>query len=291
MISYLEEFFVNGITMERSLNLFLGSTSKETSLSTLRAYYGRLQANLPWTEIRELIRAMFTEGEEISIRKRHFYGNDGVCLFKFMVNANDPQKGYVGFVLGLNVTCFAIISVAYILVGVTTKRSSKGVVGNGNENLAVRMRKRNQALQTKIAMIIGTDFACWSPFIVVSILNVCEVVDLSAWYGFLSIVFLPINGIINPLLYNSSLSGPAQLDIMKAITDLYKSLKQIAIGCFSSSSQEPTDQTTATTDQPATTDEVAAAIDRDTSAIDTATDETSASDHGTSASVLKTTSL
>eukprot|EP00116_Pleurobrachia_bachei_P001645 sb/3461907/ len=229
MIPYLEEFFVNGLTVERSLNLFLGSTSKETSLSTLRVYYGRLQATLPWTEIRELIRAMFTEGDEISIRKRHFIPLlPHTDKFKYQLR-NDPQKGYVGFVLGLNATCFAIISLAYILVGVTTNRSSKGVMGNGNENMAVRMRKRNQALQTKIAMIIGTDFACWSPFIIVSILNACEVVDLSAWYGFLSIVFLPINGIINPLLY-SSLSGPAYAVIKKAVTSVNESVRQLVIG-------------------------------------------------------------
>eukprot|EP00116_Pleurobrachia_bachei_P009253 sb/3469515/ len=222
---------------------------------------------------------MFTEGDEISIGKRHFYGNDGVCLFKFMVNANDPQKGYVGFVLGLNATCFAIISLAYILVGVTTNRSSKGVVANGNENMAVRMRKRNQALQTKIAMIIGTDFACWSPFIIVSILNACKVVDLSEWYGFLSIVFLPINGIINPLLY-SSLSGPVYAVIKKAVTNINESVRQLVIRCYfsTSQSQEPTDQDAANIAQTAAIGQAAPASDQDTSAID----------QDTSASVFKT---
>lgn len=39
----------------------------------------------------------------------------------------------------------------------------------------------------------------WLPFIIVCIINYSGVLDTSAWYPVFSIIFLPINSIINPI--------------------------------------------------------------------------------------------
>ena len=60
-------------------------------------------------------------------------------------------------------------------------------------------------LQTKIAAIIATDFVTWIPFIVMAILyshNLIKDDDLNFIYPFCSFVLLPINSVINPVIYN-----------------------------------------------------------------------------------------
>jgi hypothetical protein len=47
-----------------------------------------------------------------------------------------------------------------------------------------------------------TDFFCWAPFIVISALHYYLIVDASSWYATFSILILPINSVINPVLYD-----------------------------------------------------------------------------------------
>ena len=63
--------------------------------------------------------------------------------------------------------------------------------------------KRNAALQRKVSLIIFTDFICWIPFVCVSFLHYLRVFDASPWYAVFSIIILPINSVINPLLYDN----------------------------------------------------------------------------------------
>ena len=77
-------------------------------------------------------------------------------------------------------------------------------------------RDANRALQAKISAIILTDFCCWVPLSIVSFLHLSEAVNASTWYPFFSILILPINSVINPLLYDSAfyfglVSGPARV--------------------------------------------------------------------------------
>ena len=55
-------------------------------------------------------------------------------------------------------------------------------------------------------MIIITDFMCWVPFIVVCGLHYLSVFDATPWYSLFSLVVLPINSLINPLLYNEEIA-------------------------------------------------------------------------------------
>ena len=154
---------------------------------------------------------MFTEGAPV--RNTHFYGNDGVCLFKYLVRTNDPQKEFVWALLATNLLCFPVIVTSYLYIHTITRRSGEHL--RQNQNMAVRLRKRRQVLQRKIALIIGSDFVCWSPFIVISLLHATELVDVSEWYGFLSIVFLPINSVINPLIYDETVPKYLLMPIWK----------------------------------------------------------------------------
>ena len=135
------------------------------------------------------------EGEAV-----HFYGNDGVCVFKFLVTKDDPQRLYSLILLGINFVCFVIISACYIFISVSAYHSSKAT--GRNDNSKNRFRRD---LQLKVSAIIMTDFLCWIPLTAVCFLHYGDVIDATKWYPFFSIVLLPINSVINPLLYNGDL--------------------------------------------------------------------------------------
>jgi len=121
---------------------------------------------LSWTTIRKLTKDMFTDapdGKPLS-RTLGFYGSDGVCLFKYLVGLEDPQRWFVWGTTLLNCTCFLTIISSYLLVHVITARSSSKF---NNKSAAAK----NRAFNLKIQLIILTDVLCWVPFLIVCLLH------------------------------------------------------------------------------------------------------------------------
>ena len=197
-----EDFFVNGINYPRS-PLFVGSVSNFKHLEIFEEYFGRMRSkDLSWKNIDRLVVSMFSEEYGgITRNQVHFYGNAGVCLFKYFVTSDDSQRIYVWFTLFLNIICFAAITMAYIIIHFISAKSSSQCANN-NENQ--QLKNRNKRLQRKITLIIGTDFCCWIPFIAMCFLHSLGVTDASPYYSLFSIVVLPINSVINPLLYDET---------------------------------------------------------------------------------------
>ena len=208
VIKKLENVFVNGVKFLDDLKIFIGTPDKEKVFDVIKAYYGRTkEATLKWDLLIKMARNMFSrdfdyEDHTERVAKVDFYGNDGVCLFKYFVQNDDPQKSFVWGILALNFICFLFISLAYLLIGISSRRSSKSVAGSNNR----QMQKRNRRMNQKIAIIIVTDFLCWIPFIVICFLHSVGVLDATPWYALFSMVILPINSVINPLLYDDVLT-------------------------------------------------------------------------------------
>ena len=207
LVPQFEDFFVNGMTYDPSIKLFIGAPGKEIHHDLLEEYYGKIKKKtLKWRTINDLVDGMFSNdyGVDVLGRKRlKFYGNEGVCLFKFFVKADDPQRIYTWVVISMNMICFAIISVCYIFINILTSASSKVLT---REKAGHEIRKRNRRLQRKISLIIGTDFFCWLPITIASGLHSGAIIDATQYYALISIVFLPINSVINPVLYNDFFS-------------------------------------------------------------------------------------
>ena len=201
LVPYFEDFFVNGMTYKPSVRLFIGAPGKEAHLGILQEYYGKIKSGtLSWRIINDLIDGMFSNdygGDVLGRKKLEFYGNDGVCLFKFFVKPNDPQRFYTWTILAMNMLCFIIISISYIYINITANAASQKI---GN---------KNRKLQQKISLIIATDFLCWLPIVIACCLHSSEVINATPWYPIISIVFLPINSVINPLLYNDFVANSA----------------------------------------------------------------------------------
>ena len=82
-------------------------------------------------------------------------------------------------------------------------------------------------MQRKISVIIATDFLCWIPFVVVCSLHTLSVVDATPWYALFSIVILPINSVINPLLYDATITDTVKKYFSLAIAIIQRRLTQI----------------------------------------------------------------
>ena len=212
----LENYFVNGMVYFNN-PMLIGSHDKNKHMSILKAHYGKFKVQVvSWRQIMSMISGMFSMGDNNRVigTKLNFYGNSGVCLFKFFVRQSDPQRGFVWFVIILNAVCFLVICVSYSAIYITVansaRRVSKGTIGrksSTNSQMRQSQKKqsnRNVALNRKIALMILTDFLCWIPFVLLSSAHYLGVLDATSFYSFFSIIVLPLNSVINPLLYNNS---------------------------------------------------------------------------------------
>ena len=119
-------------------------------------------------------------------------------MFKYLVTMEDPQRWFSIGVILVNFVCFVIITICYIIINSTAAPASK--------NISKSAKRRNLKLQAKISFIILTDFLCWVPFITVCLLHFGGATDATSWYPIFSTIILPINSVINPLLYNNTIT-------------------------------------------------------------------------------------
>ena len=203
MVRY-EDYFVNGMTYNPKISIFPAFVTKDMHINKISKYYGRIVDSVlyTWAKIDNLISNIFSnQYGGIGRRKVHFYGNDGVCLFKYFVSREDPQKVYVWSNLILNFVCFTIIFICYSKVLFSTK-SLKQRARMCNHEAQNRRSRDKEESHLQIALIIATDFLCWVPFMLVCMLHSFEIMDATALYPISSIVILPINSVINPILYH-----------------------------------------------------------------------------------------
>ncbi|XP_030847651.1 G-protein coupled receptor GRL101-like isoform X2 [Strongylocentrotus purpuratus] len=97
--------------------------------------------------------------------------------------------------IGVNMVLFIFILVCYVAMFLEVKKSTQSV---GNATI----RNREIKVARKMALIVGTDFACWMPIIVMGILTQSGLVVLpTSLYAWSVIFIIPINSSINPILY------------------------------------------------------------------------------------------
>ena len=221
LIPSLEDIFVQGMYYDNhDYSIFIGFPNKERHLKILETYYGNSTSilnNASWSEIGKQVEGMFTqEYGNITKRPVHFYGNDGVCLFKYFVRTDDARRSrnssrdemlgsqkdpVVWTMLAVNLFCFFVITCCYMVITYKTRQSSQRSGQDGNQD----RQREERAIQNKIMMIIATDFLCWVPFIIISALHNLGYNDASKWYSTFAMTVLPLNSVINPLVYDKTL--------------------------------------------------------------------------------------
>ncbi|XP_033638715.1 G-protein coupled receptor GRL101-like [Asterias rubens] len=96
--------------------------------------------------------------------------------------------------LGVNLLCFLAVTLCYVAIFAKVKRSVRRVKRSHKEN--------EIKLASKMAIIVGSDFLCWMPVIVLGILSQTSVIKIEPdVYAWLVVFVLPINSSLNPYLY------------------------------------------------------------------------------------------
>ena len=223
LVPTLEDYFVQGMYYEPDENykLFVGFPNKVRHLRILRSYFNttNLTAALSWREIGEKVDDMFSQQYGTATRRPvHFYGNDGVCLFRYFIRSDDARRSrntldnesqitdakgdaILWLILVLNLLCFIVMSICYSVIMIKNVLSARrsGQITNPDR------LKEQKSMQNKIALIIMTDFLCWVPFIIVCILHNLGYVDATKWYVNFAMAVLPLNSFINPFIYDTNI--------------------------------------------------------------------------------------
>ena len=260
LIPSLEDYFVQGMYYDPSYKLFIGFLNKDRHVSVLKEYYkyvnssdsNRITSKMSWKEIGKKVDGMFSQDYETLTRSPvHFYGNDGVCLFKYFVRTDDARRSrnetYVTYshedpavwtMLAVNLGCFIVVTVCYVKIILHTRKSTNE---SGQYDNPDRL-KENKALEKRIMTIIVTDFICWVPFICVSILHNIGKIDASSWYVYLAMIALPLNSVINPLIYDKVLLADIRqkfYNLVVLIKRIFPSVVSKCTDIFRSESIEP----------------------------------------------------
>ncbi|XP_071478267.1 G-protein coupled receptor GRL101-like [Diadema antillarum] len=106
----------------------------------------------------------------------------------------------IALFLGVNLILFLFILVCYVIIFIKVKRSAKAIEGARHTHESSRDQEAKMA--AKMAVIVGTDFCCWMPVIIMGILSQTGLVELPvALYAWCAVFILPINASLNPYLY------------------------------------------------------------------------------------------
>ena len=227
LVPQLEDYFVQGIYYESENNVFMGFPNKERHINVLKAYFGEqlnTSYDMPWKDIHSKMGQMFTNKHEtLGWRKVHFYGNDGLCLFKYFVRNDDARRSrqtlqektrvldYIDFdgnallwvVLSVNFVCFLVMFISYVRIIIQTWKSSS----NSGQNSNLENVQQKERIELKISLIVATDFLCWVPFIIVCAFHNFQFIDATHWYAYFAMVVFSLNSVLNPLLYDDSITN------------------------------------------------------------------------------------
>ena len=142
LVTSLEDYFVQGMYYDPMYKVFIGFPDKSRHLKTLEAYYrnasnstsSNFTGGISWSDIGVLVDGMFTaDYGRLTRTPVHFYGNDGICLFKYFIRSDDARRSrntlenvsniadhkgnlIVWLMLGLNFVCIVTIPICYLRV-------------------------------------------------------------------------------------------------------------------------------------------------------------------------------
>ena len=193
-------YFYNGYYIPDT-NLYFSPKKNEDYAKLLDQVYPSNLTTENMTDInaiKSLLKKMFlfpedSTEETLVFSTLGFYGSSGSCIFKYFVDPKDPQRSFSWAILIFNFICMVVVALSYFSVHLLSQKSAA----------KVGVSRRFGALQRKISLIIISDFFCWTPFILICILHYTNKINATPYYSFFSIVVLPINSLINPILYDN----------------------------------------------------------------------------------------
>ena len=125
-----------------------------------------------------------------------YYNKHATCLPKLFLTKNDLSWR---FSIALTICNFVLC--LYIVFSYAIICKAKKLNQKSSKNLQI------QSMQKRIALLIGSDCACWLPICVVVFLRCSGVAISDSVYAFTAVILLPINSAVNPLIYSNLSQG------------------------------------------------------------------------------------
>ena len=100
LMPQMEDFFVNGMTYDPLVKLFIGSPGKKIHLNIVQEYYGKVkEKNLKWRVINDLIDDMFSHdhiNNAIGRKNLNFMGMKEFASSNFLLKKMTPKESTSG---------------------------------------------------------------------------------------------------------------------------------------------------------------------------------------------------
>ncbi|XP_033639058.1 G-protein coupled receptor GRL101-like, partial [Asterias rubens] len=136
----------------------------------------------------------------------------GVPLNRTITQQAEPSWIFSATVyLGINFACCLVVMGCYIAIAfvVIIKLPAKKL----HKRKDREHRRREMTMATRMLLIVGTDFCCWMPVIIMGILSQSGAVDIpDETYAWVVVFVIPINSAINPYLYTVSNANAVSLN-------------------------------------------------------------------------------
>ena len=169
------------------------TASKSNSIPYLKSIDNSRDLN-DWYFNSEKVRKQYPNTSINVKRSFGYYSSSSVCLPDFY------SKSVVASTFSISLQSFNLflivsISVRHILIFYKIKSSKVGKCSKKKSNKENKLMKR-------IILIIVTDIACWLPIIILSYASFLKYRIPEILHPLSSIVLLPINSLVNPIIYS-----------------------------------------------------------------------------------------
>ena len=169
------------------------SASKPNSIPASQSVY-KVRDFKDWYFNSEKLRSKYPNTSIVIKKTFGFYGSSAVCLPDFY--SKSPVSSKFSFALmSFNLFLIVCVSLGYILIFYKIK-SRKSVKPSKTDP------KKENTMLFRISLIIATDIACWLPIIAFSFASFFGYQIPDIVHSLTSIVLLPINSLLNPVLYS-----------------------------------------------------------------------------------------
>ncbi|XP_078492170.1 uncharacterized protein LOC144747761 [Ciona intestinalis] len=166
------------ITKDQFMFLYKSVSTYNTNISS---------PTLNWDQAKHKMAETF---QELEIKAEFgYYGETSVCMPKLFVTVGEAVWEYSAFLIVLNFCLFMYVVAVYISL---FKQSTK------MKNSA----RRSNKLQKTISLLILTNFCCWIPICIMAFVSLSGVQLDRIVYVISAGVLLPINSVINPIIYS-----------------------------------------------------------------------------------------
>ncbi|XP_071483694.1 G-protein coupled receptor GRL101-like [Diadema antillarum] len=131
-----------------------------------------------------------------SVVDERTFAQIGVARYATVAAASESTWQFsIVLFLGVNFFCFSVVLITYIIIFIWVRVTRNKAGRRNSEGAEIKMA-------AKMSLLVGTDFFCWMPIIILGILVQSNIVTLSSdVYAWLVVFVLPINSSINPYLY------------------------------------------------------------------------------------------